>query len=244
MPAALSFSDITMVYPDGTQALQNVSLALAPGSFTAIVGPSGCGKSTLLRLAAGLETPTSGSVAGERKSLGFVFQDPTLMPWRTVQANAELLLELEGVPAAKRRLIVANFLAIVGLSGFISHYPRQLSGGMKMRLSLARTLATKPDLLLFDEPFSALDEITRQRLVEELANLAEAQNFTGLLVTHSVAEAVYLADRVAVMSKRPGHIARVLDIDLPRPRRPEMRYQPAFVEATRQISQTLAAVAE
>ena len=241
-PPALELVDIAMTYCDGTQALSAISLDIAPGEFVSIVGPSGCGKSTLLRVAAGLETPSAGQLLTASQSMAYVFQDATLLPWRTCLQNAELLLELQGVPPNERRDRASEHLALVGLQGFESHYPKQLSGGMKMRVSLARSLALHPQILLFDEPFASLDEITRQRLIQELAHLHEARGFTALLVTHSVAEAIYLSDRVAVMSHRPGRIARIFDVPLQRPRRPEQRFTSDFTAVNRAVSETLQAV--
>lgn len=237
--AALRFDAVSMVFPDGTQALEAVSLSVAPGEFVSIVGPSGCGKSTLLRIASGLETQTSGDVWVDRASLGYTFQDPTLLPWRKVLANVELLLELRGVAPAERRRLALEQIERVGLSGFEQHYPRRLSGGMKMRASLARSLALNPKVFLFDEPFGALDELTRERLNDELIALYQRQNFAGLFVTHSIPEAVYLSNRVVVMSPRPGQIVASFDIAFAEPRTPELRYSSAFGALCGEISQAL-----
>ena len=190
------------------QALEEVNLSIATGEFISIVGPSGCGKSTLLRIIADLVS-TNGSVTKPEKG-AFVFQDSALLPWRTVQKNVELLMELEGVPQRKEKAKQA--LSQVGLTGFEKSYPHQLSGGMKMRLSLARSIVLNPDYLLLDEPLSAVDELTREVLQEEIYEIWKKEKFTSILVTHNVAEAVYLSNRVIVMSPRPGRITHIVDI--------------------------------
>ena len=205
---ALSFSNVGMTFPDGTKALKNVTFDLAPREFVTIVGPSGCGKSTVLRIASGLLQQTEGDVSVDRERLGYVFQDATLMEWRTVQANVELLAELQGINAKERKRLAAEAIDLVGLSGFENHYPKSLSGGMKMRVSLARTLTLKPPVFLFDEPFGAVDEITREHLNEETLKLFERERFAGLFITHSISEAVFLSTRVHVMSARPGNARR------------------------------------
>jgi NitT/TauT family transport system ATP-binding protein len=228
-----------MVFPDGTAALDDVSVRIQPGEFISVVGPSGCGKSTMLRVAAGLIEPTSGTVAVARDRLGFVFQDATLLPWRTVQGNTELLLELRGVPRSQRQDLAAEAIAAVGLEGFEHHHPKSLSGGMKMRASLARWLTLDPSVFLFDEPFAAIDEITRERLNEELLRLFGAKGFSGLFVTHSVFEAVYLSSRVLVMSPRPGRIVADVAVPFPYPRAPELRFDPALAEVAGAVSAAL-----
>ncbi|GAA4403123.1 ABC transporter ATP-binding protein [Tsukamurella soli] len=232
-----------MTYPTGTTALASVSLRVRRGEFVAIVGPSGCGKSTLLRLAAGLEQPSDGAVAVATASAGFIFQEATLMPWASVRRNAALLVELAGLPAAERRARVADSLAAVGLDEFADQLPKALSGGMRMRVSLARALALEPELMLLDEPFGALDELTRQEMQLQLLSLFDRAGFTALFVTHSVSEAVLLADRVIVMSARPGRIAAEVDIDLPRPREPRLRFAPEYTEKVAQVSELLRGVA-
>ncbi len=236
---ALRFDKVSMHYPDGTVALQGVDLSVAPGEFVSVVGPSGCGKSTLLRLASGLATHTGGEIAVDRSDLGHTFQDATLLPWRSVLGNVELLMELRGVPAAERRRIALDQIGLVGLAGFEAHYPRQLSGGMRMRAALARALALDPGVFLFDEPFGALDEITRERLIDELVGLYLRKGFAGLFVTHSIPEAVYLSTRVAVMSPRPGRIAAEFAIPFGWPRTPGLRYDPAFTRLAGGISAAL-----
>jgi NitT/TauT family transport system ATP-binding protein len=235
----VSFHEVSMTYRTGTVALQDVTLPVRTGEFVAIVGPSGCGKSTLLRLAAGLERPSSGSVAVGSRSVGFIFQEPNLLPWASVRRNAALLTELAGMDPALRKQRVDASLSAVGLDGFAEQLPRSLSGGMRMRVSLARAMALEPDVLLLDEPFGALDELTRQEMQLQLLSLYDRERFTALFVTHSVDEAVLLADRVVVMSARPGRIAAVVDVDLPRPRGPEVRFDPTFVDHVRTVSELL-----
>ncbi|MER7555797.1 ABC transporter ATP-binding protein [Nocardioides sp. NPDC126508] len=235
----VSFQQVSMTYDTGTVALQDVSLPVRAGEFVAIVGPSGCGKSTLLRLAAGLERPTSGTVAVGSPSVGFIFQEPNLLPWASVRRNAALLTELAGMEPARRKERVAASLAAVGLDGFADQLPKSLSGGMRMRVSLARAMALEPDVLLLDEPFGALDELTRQEMQMQLLSLYDRERFTALFVTHSVDEAVLLADRVVVMSARPGRIAAVVDVDLARPRSLELRFEPDYVDCVRTIAEHL-----
>ena len=206
----ISVSGVTKNF-DKVHALKEVNLDIATGEFVTIVGPSGCGKSTLLRIIAGLIS-TQGSVKKPDKG-AFVFQDAALLPWRTVQKNAELLMELEdGFSKQERVTRVSSALQQVGLSGFEKSYPHQLSGGMKMRLSLARALVLRPEYLLLDEPLSAVDELTRELLQEEIHALWNEEKFTAILVTHNVAEAVFLSNRVVVMSPRPGEIVHVVDV--------------------------------
>lgn len=203
------------------------------------MGPSGCGKSTLLRIASGLETQTQGSCAVDRDSIGYVFQDATLLPWRTVQRNIELLAELHGETKAECQRRAQEAISLVGLDGFADKYPRQLSGGMRMRASLARSLVMKPRVFLFDEPFGALDEITRERLNDELLGLFQREGFAGLFITHSIAEAVYMSTRVLVMSPRPGRITASFDIPFAYPRDHDLRYSPEFAELCGQVSHAL-----
>ena len=235
----LQFDNVGMTFPDGTDALENVSLSVTPGEFVTVVGPSGCGKSTLLRIASGLETQTQGSCAVDRDSIGYVFQDATLLPWRTVQRNIELLAELHGETKAECQRRAQDAISLVGLDGFADKYPRQLSGGMRMRASLARSLVMKPRVFLFDEPFGALDEITRERLNDELLGLFQREGFAGLFITHSIAEAVYMSTRVLVMSPRPGRITASFDIPFAYPRDHDLRYSPEFAELCGQVSHAL-----
>lgn len=235
----LTFDGISMVFPDGTAALDDISFSVDRGEFVTVVGPSGCGKSTLLRIASGLLEPTSGTVTVDRDRLGYVFQDATLLPWRTVRQNVELLTELHGFDRTHRRELAASAIGAVGLSGFEDHYPKSLSGGMKMRCSLARTLTLKPPVFLFDEPFGAVDEITREHLNEETQDLFRAEGFAGLFITHSISEAVYMSTRVLVMSARPGRIVAGFDVPFPYPRSQDLRFEPEFAELSGEVSLTL-----
>jgi NitT/TauT family transport system ATP-binding protein len=236
---SLEFADVSKRFDDGTLALLPVSFSALPGEFVAIVGPSGCGKSTLLRLAAGLTAPSTGAITLGARNLGYVFQDPTLLPWRSVRRNVELFGELHGVSKAERRAAAQAAIETVGLTGFEDKYPRALSGGMKMRASLARALTMSPEVFLFDEPFGAVDEITRERLNDELLGLFQARRFAALFVTHSVTEAAFLATRVLVMSERPGRLLADLAVPFGYPRPPELRYDPAFAEVTGTIGAVL-----
>ena len=236
---SLSFDAIGMTFPDGTVAVENVAFTVAPGEFVTIVGPSGCGKSTLLRIASGLETATAGRCNVDRTSLGYVFQDSTLLPWRTVARNIELFAELNAVPKVERTLRVAEAVDLVGLDGFADKYPRQLSGGMRMRASLARSLVMQPNLFLFDEPFGALDEITREKLNDDLLRLFTSRRFASLFITHSISEAVYLSTRVLVMSPRPGRITHQFDIPFGVSRSHDLRYTPEFAHLCGAISQAM-----
>ena len=236
---ALSFNGVSMVYPDGTHALSETSFDVRPGEFVTVVGPSGCGKSTLLKIASGLNKPTTGTVSVDRSKVGYVFQDATLLQWRNVQRNVELLAELEGVPKAERARRAEQAIQLVGLSGFEKKYPKQLSGGMKMRASLARSLALDPQVFLFDEPFGAVDEITRERLNDEVISLFARQGFAGLFITHSISEAVFLSTRVLVMSARPGRIVAEYEIPFEYPRVPDLRFEPEFAHLSGEISHAL-----
>jgi NitT/TauT family transport system ATP-binding protein len=236
---ALRFRDTSMVFPDGTHAVDQVSFDVRPGEFVTVVGPSGCGKSTLLRIASGLETHTGGAVEVDRSSIGYVFQDATLLPWRTVQRNVELNAELQGMDKATRATEAAKAIELVNLVGHEKKYPKQLSGGMKMRCSLARSLMMKPKVFLFDEPFGALDEITRERLNGEMIRLFLHEHFAGLFITHSIAEAVFLSTRVLVMSARPGRIIGDYEVPFDFPRDHELRYSAEFAELCGRISHDL-----
>jgi NitT/TauT family transport system ATP-binding protein len=229
-----------------TPILEAINLTIARGEFVSIIGPSGCGKSTLLKLVAGLEPLTSGEITlngmepkAARTLVSFVFQDATLLPWRTVEANIALALELEGRTRFKAKEITQGLLELVDLTHVAQSYPRQLSGGQKMRVSIARALATKPRLLLMDEPFAALDEITRDRMNEEILRLREEGNWTVLFVTHSVAEAVFLSSRIVILAPHPGRVAHDFAIDLPYPRTAATRESPEFDALVNRTSRLL-----
>jgi NitT/TauT family transport system ATP-binding protein len=237
-------------YATGTRALAPVDLAVRPGEFLTLLGPSGCGKTTLLNLIAGLIAPDAGTLAwwggdvaatgGPGRRLAMVFQAPTLMPWARVAANVRLPLDLARVPRAIAERAVASALALVGLAGSAGQFPRELSGGMQMRASIARALVTTPDLLLMDEPFGALDEFTRQRLDDELLSLWAARKLTVIFVTHSIVEAVFLSTRVAVMAARPGRMIADVAIDEPYPRGDGFRLSTAFAGYCQQLSELVA----
>jgi NitT/TauT family transport system ATP-binding protein len=235
----LVLDGVGMRFPTGTVALTDVGLSLRPGDFVSVVGPSGCGKSTLLRLASGLETATSGSITVTATATSYVFQDPTLLEWRTAARNVELVQELRGASREVRRVRAQEMLDLVGLTGFERQHPRALSGGMRMRVSIARALVAEPDLALFDEPFGALDEITRLQMQTELQKLFVLKRFAGLFITHSVSEAVYLSTRVLVMSGRPGRIVAEIPVPWEYPREPSLRYHPEFATLTGRVSQAL-----
>ena len=240
---------VSKQFRSGALALQNVSLQVEKGEFVSLLGPSGCGKSTLLRLVSGLTEATAGTVAvngmppaNARELMSFIFQDATLLPWRTVAQNVGLGLELEHVARAVREEKVAKMLELVGLKAVAERYPRQLSGGMKMRVSIARALASRPRILLLDEPFAALDEMSRDRLNEELLRLYLEQQWTVLFVTHSVAEAVFLSTRIVILAPHPGRIAEVVPVDLPWPRTAETRATKAYEEQVAEVSRLLRGV--
>jgi len=241
MTPLLSLSAITKRFDSGVEAIARMDLDVTAGEFLSIVGPSGCGKSTALRIAAGLIQPTSGTVAwpSGRPQIGFVFQDPTLMPWATVTTNVRLPLELQHMNKTEADSRVARAIARVGLTGFENAYPRELSGGMKMRVSIARTIAAQPKLLLMDEPFAALDELTRQVLNDDLLKLAREDGMTVIFVTHSVYESAYLSSRVVVMSPRPGRIAADIALSPPPMRNADYRLTPEFTHAAGKVSAAL-----
>jgi NitT/TauT family transport system ATP-binding protein len=229
-----------------TTILDGIDLTVAKKEFVSIIGPSGCGKSTLLKLVAGLNPITKGSIAidgmtpeNAREIVSFIFQDATLLPWRTVHENVVLGLELEGMAKARRNEKVDAVLQMVGLAHVAERFPRELSGGMKMRVSIARALATRPRLLLMDEPFAALDEMTRDRMNEELLRLRAEQGWTVLFVTHSVAEAVFLSSRVVVLAPHPGRVAHCIDVNLPYPRDEATRESEAFDQLVNHTSRLL-----
>jgi NitT/TauT family transport system ATP-binding protein len=245
-PALVSLREITKIFSNGVTALAGFDLDVFPGEFVSLLGPSGCGKSTVLRLIADLAQPTDGSVTwpgstddDHRGEIGFVFQDPTLMPWANVADNVWLPLRLRGLSKRDARDRIAESLALVGLSDFAKAYPRELSGGMRMRVSIARALSLKPRLLLMDEPFAALDEIARFRLNDDLLRLQGDLHCTIVFVTHSVYESAYLSSRIAVMSSRPGRVVADIRGEAPGPRSKEFRTSARYAELCAQISQVL-----
>ncbi|MBA3313733.1 MAG: ABC transporter ATP-binding protein [Planctomycetota bacterium] len=243
--ATISLRSVGKAFADKPPVLSDVSFDIAAGEFVAIVGPSGCGKSTFLRMLAGLDRPTEGSImshddANSVSRTAFVFQEPALLPWRSVTANIALPLELEGVPRLERNLRVHECLSLIGLSDAdAAKLPRQLSGGMRMRVSLARSLVTRPQLLLLDEPFAALDDILRQRLNAELHRLWLEQRWTAVFVTHNVAEAAFLANRVLVMSAHPGRVVEDVAVPFATPRDEDLRSTPEFARFVGEIARRL-----
>lgn len=260
---AVEFRSVEKRYGQGPVILDAFSLTAAPGDFIALIGPSGCGKSTLLKLIAGLSPVTQGELifstssaqtqlaatpnstaTSNRDELAYVFQEPTLLPWLTVAQNVALPLDLRATPANERNELVQAALALVGLTPRTDYYPRQLSGGQKMRVSIARALVRSPQILLLDEPFGALDEMTRDHLNEELLAIRERQRWTAFFVTHSVAEAVFLANRIIIMSANPGRLHREIRVDLPYPRTPATRRDPAYHRLVDEVSQLLRSIEE
>jgi NitT/TauT family transport system ATP-binding protein len=246
MSALLTLTKVSKTFENGTRALESIDLSVNPGEFVSLVGPSGCGKSTALRLIAGLIQPDRGAVSfpGGRPEIGFVFQDPTLMPWARALDNARLPLDLAGMDRTTANDRASRALARVGLSGFERAFPRELSGGMRMRVSVARAIAAEPTLLLMDEPFAALDEFTRQALNDDLLKLWDEDRLTVIFVTHSVYESAYLSQRVAVMAPRPGRIAADIVLTSPGRRDPGYRLTPEFAVAVRQITTSLGGLVE
>lgn len=247
----VSIENVSKVFGNGansTTALHRVNLTIQPGEFVSLIGPSGCGKSTLLRLVADLLQPTEGTIRVKGKTprqarldrdYGIVFQSPVLYDWRTVKRNVQLPLEIMRYPPAERERLAEEMLTLVGLAEFRNHRPWQLSGGMQQRVAIARALAFKPSILLMDEPFGALDELTRERMNYELLNIWSQTNTTVIFVTHSIPEAVFLSSRVVVMTPRPGKIEKVIPIDLPRPRTFETREQTRFFELVTEVRESL-----
>jgi NitT/TauT family transport system ATP-binding protein len=241
--ALVSLRNVGKTFANGVVALDGLDLAVREGEFLSLLGPSGCGKSTALRILAGLSEPSAGTVAwrdGTQRELGFVFQEPTLMPWATVRDNVRLPLRLRGEREGAASSRVAAALDGVGLAGFADAYPRELSGGMKMRVSIARALVTEPPLLLMDEPFAALDEITRFKLNDDLIALWRALGKTVVFVTHSVFESVYLSTRIVVMTRRPGRVFTELTVDAPHPRDARFRTSAEYAGLCRMASEALA----
>jgi NitT/TauT family transport system ATP-binding protein len=245
----VSIRNVSKQFANGTLAVHGVDLDIVAEEFVSLLGPSGCGKSTLLRIIAGLGAPSAGTIAwptsthaaasGAQPDLSFVFQDPTLMPWASTVKNVMLPLMLSGIPKVEAVGRATEMLSLVGLKGFEKAYPRELSGGMRMRVSIARALVTRPRILLMDEPFAALDEITRHRLNDDLLALWERQRFTAIFVTHSVFESVYLSERIVVMAARPGRIVADLKIDAPYPRDSLFRTSAEYAHLCRIASENL-----
>src|SRR5579871_2676129 len=245
----IAMKEVGKRYRNGSVVLEGISMNIARGEFVSLLGPSGCGKSTLLKLVAGLSPVSEGAVRvngmtpeNARELMSFIFQDATLLPWRTVEQNVGLGLELEHAARPQRKERVERMLELVGLGQVAGRYPRQLSGGMKMRVSIARALVNRPRILLMDEPFAALDEMTRDRLNEELLRLYTEQKWTVLFVTHSVAEAVFLSTRVVILAAHPGRVAHEISVDLPWPRTAETRESEAYEEAVTHATRLLRGV--
>ena len=249
LPPIVEFREATKRFGEGPLVLDRLNLTVQPGSFVSLIGPSGCGKSTLLRLIAGLTPLTTGSLIVDRRSpdaaaadLAFVFQEPTLLPWLSVAANVELPLSLRGVAPAERSVTRRRVLDLVRLSEKADAYPRQLSGGQKMRVSIARALALSPKILLLDEPFGALDEMTREHLNEELLTIRERHAWTAFFVTHSVAEAVFLSNRIFIFSANPGHLHTEIPVPFPYPRTEATRRSRPFHDLIADVSRILRSV--
>ncbi len=237
----LTIHNLSAVFPNdngGLRALDNISFDVKPREFVCVLGPSGSGKTTLLRILAGLIPPTSGVFTfgqGEEPSIGMVFQQATLMPWRTVTENIKLPLEVKNVDDYSARKKTSEMIELVGLTGFEDSLPRDLSGGMAQRVAIARALIHDPDLLLLDEPFASLDAMTRERMWTELSNIWQARQKTVIMVTHSINESLFLADRVLVLTQRPGKIKMDMEVDLPRPREDEIRYTSQFGKLAKKL---------
>jgi NitT/TauT family transport system ATP-binding protein len=249
--STIDINDLFLTFETQTEpvhALSDINLKVEPGDFVSLIGPSGCGKTTLLRVIADLEKPTSGSITIEGKSphqarldklYGYVFQTPALLPWRNIESNIHLPLEMSGYSKAEQKKLSQEYLSLVSLSGFEKKYPWQLSGGMQQRVSIARALSFSPDMLLMDEPFGALDEITRDRLNEELLRLWEQTQKTVVFVTHSIPEAVFLSTKIVVMSARPGKIINVIETNFPKDRNLDIRETKEFLEISQLVREGL-----
>ncbi|MBK8616941.1 MAG: ABC transporter ATP-binding protein [Anaerolineales bacterium] len=237
----LTVKDLSVVFPDsngGLHALENISFEVCPRDFICFLGPSGSGKTTLLKILASLLQPTTGGInfsGNRRPEVGMVFQQSNLMPWRTVMDNIKLPLELDGVGESEARVKAGEMIDLVGLNGFEDSWPRDLSGGMAQRVGIARALIHDPDLLLLDEPFASLDALTRERMWTELSRIWQAKQKTVIMVTHSINESLFLADRVLVLTQRPGKIKLDVEVDLPRPRKDDIRYTPHFGKLARKL---------
>lgn len=250
-PPIVDFQRASKRYGAGPLIIDDLTLTAQPGDFISLIGPSGCGKSTLLKLISGLSTLTGGTLkvnglAPEQAAheLAYVFQEPTLLPWLTVGKNVELLMRLDDSPPGERAAIRQRVLSLVRLDGLADRYPRQLSGGQKMRVSIARALSRAPRILLLDEPFGALDEMTRDHLNEELLAIRQQEAWTAFFVTHSVAEAVFLSNRIVIMAAGPGRIHEEVRVDLPYPRTVETRQSPAYQQLVARVSRVLRSVEE
>ncbi len=250
MPASsldpiLAANELSVTFPDGNgglHVLDDVSFRIQAREFVAVLGPSGSGKSTLLRILAGLIAPTHGDytfAGGQSPRIGMVFQQANLMPWRTVIQNMMLPLELQGIRATEARIKAQDLIDLIGLQGFEDNWPRDLSGGMAQRVAIARALIHDPDLLFLDEPFGSLDALTRERMWAELSRIWQARQKTVIMVTHSIEEALFLADRVLVLTQRPGSIRLDLEVDLPRPRKDEMRYTAHFGKLAKSLKKAI-----
>jgi len=240
-PTIVSLRNVGKTFDSGTVALDGFNLDVRTGEFVSLLGPSGCGKSTALRIVAGLSTASEGTVEAPDGNIGFVFQEPTLMPWASVAANVRLPLKLAHAGDAQAKAAVAQALARVGLTEFSDAFPRELSGGMKMRASIARALVTEPQLLLMDEPFAALDEITRFKLNNDLLRVWQELRRTVIFVTHSVFESVYLSQRIVVMTPRPGRVFAEIEVPAPYPREDRYRMSPEYAGYCRQVAEALEA---
>ncbi len=245
-PPLVRVSQVDKTFSNGTVALAGLDLTVAAGDFISLLGPSGCGKSTALRIIAGLSQPSSGTIEwpqsatnDHRSDVGFVFQEPTLMPWETASGNVWLPLKLRGVSRKEAMPQIIEAMALVGLSGFENSYPRELSGGMKMRVSIARALITRPKVILMDEPFAALDEITRHKLNDDLQQIKVQRDCTVIFVTHSVYESVYLSNRIVVMAARPGRVVAEIAVPAPLPRDDNFRRTALYLDSCREASDAL-----